>query len=140
MAPLQGLALAVAATAATAALAQDSSRQFGAVVCIAEAGARWTLKARGTLTRKRSGNDMLYELRTGEGSFAWRFATNAQGATSGVGPGYLMERMAPQLFKSSRVQDRRQRLDATGEIREQVASSALLLRIGSHCPARPPGP
>lgn len=130
--------LAVAAAAAGTAFAQDSSRQFDAVVCISEAGAPWTLKARGTLTRKRSGNDMIYELRTGEDSFSWRFATNAQGATTGVGPGYLMERMAPRLFKPSQVQDRRQRLDATGEIREHVASGALVLRIGSRCPAQAP--
>ena len=138
MARLKDLALAVAAATATTAFAQDSSRQLGAVVCISEAGAPWTLKARGTLTRKRSGNDMLYELRTGEDSFTWRFATNPQGASTGVGPGYLMERMAPQLFQSSQPGERRQRLDATGEIREHVASSALLLRIGSQCPAKLP--
>lgn len=137
--PLKSLAsLTFAAAAATTSFAQDSSRQFAAVVCISEAGAPWTLKARGTLARKRSGNDMLYELRAGDDAFAWRFATNPQGATTGVGPGYLMERMAPQLFKPSQVQDRRQRLDATGEIREHVGSSALLLRIGSQCPAKAP--
>ena len=131
-------ALAIAAAASITASAQDSSRQFDVVVCISEGGAPWTLKARGTLTRKRSGNDMMYALRTGEESFTWRFATNAQGATTGVGPGYLMERMAPQLFKPSQIEDRRQRLDATGEIREHVASSALMLRIGSTCPAKAP--
>ena len=130
-------ALALAATTATSALAQDSSRQFNAVVCTSEAGAPWALKARGTLTRKRSGNDMVYELRTGEESFTWRFATNAQGATTGVGPGYLMERMAPRLFESNPA-ERRQRLDATGEIRESAAANALVLRIGSSCPAKAP--
>lgn len=105
---------------------------------MAEAGAAWSLKARGTLTRKKTRDEMSYEFRTGEQSFSWRFVTSAQGATTGVGPGYLMERMAPELFKGSGVEERRQRLDATGEIREHVASHALVLRIGSSCPAKAP--
>ena len=126
--------------AAASALAQDGSRELGAVVCISEGGVPWTLKARGTLTRRKSRDAMNYEFKTGQDSYAWRFSTNPQGATTGVGPGYLMERMAPHLFKASKLEERRQRLDATGEIREHVAGSALVLRIGSQCPARAPRP
>jgi hypothetical protein len=128
------------ALATGVALAQDSARQFGAVVCISEAGAPWSVKARGTLTRKKSRDEMSYELRTRQESYTWRFSTNPQGATTSVGPGYLLERMAPQLFNASKPEERRQRLDATGEIREHVASTALMLRIGSKCPAKAPRP
>jgi hypothetical protein len=132
---VKSLAFLAAAFAATTALAQDSSREFGAVVCISEGGAPWSLKARGTLTRRKSRDEMNYEFRTGQDLFAWRFSTNPQGATTGLSPGYLMERVAPQIFKASSLDERRQRLDATGEIREHVAASALVLRIGAQCPA-----
>ena len=140
---------AIASSAAV--LANDSSRQFGAVICTSEAGGPWSVKARGTLTRTKSKNELIYELNVGEHSFAWRFVTTPQGATTGISPGFLIDRVArqPAISEESRQSPRgpinaaesagdvgrTQRLDATGEIREYGPSNALMLLIGSKCPA-----
>ena len=57
----------------SAAMAQDSSRSYAAVVCTSEASGPWAQKARGTLTRTRSGADLAYRFE-GEGqTLDWRF-------------------------------------------------------------------
>jgi hypothetical protein len=144
--------MTVAAIASSATvLANDSSRDFGAVICTSEAGGPWTVRARGTLTRTKSKNELIYELNAGEHSFAWRFVTTAQGSTTGISPGFLIDRFArqppiseesPQLprgpinaAESAGVVGRTQSLHATGEIREYGPSNALMLVIGSKCPA-----
>ena len=125
-----------------AALAEDS-RQFGAVICTSSAGAPWSEKARGTLTRTKSKDGVSYELKAGEHAFSWRFVTDPQGATSAFGPGFLLDRFAAQPAKEEEWPARRQSLYADGEIREQAPSGALVLVIGSKCPrakkaAQPP--
>ena len=119
---------------ATVALAQDSSRQFAAVVCISEATGPWNAKARGTLTRTKSKDELIYHLKVDDQSFSWRFVTNAQGATTATGPGYLLDRFGAGALAPDPA-DRRQTLYASGEIREFAPQSALLLAIGSKCPA-----
>ena len=119
---------------ATVALAEDSSRQFAAVVCISEASGPWNAKARGTLTRTKSREELIYQLKVGDESFSWRFVTNAQGATTVTGPGYLLERFGAGAPPSDPA-DRRQTLYASGEIREEAPTGALRLVVGSKCPA-----
>jgi hypothetical protein len=140
---------AVATGSSAAALANDSTRQFGAVICTSEAGGPWSVTARGTLTRTKSTNELIYVLKAGELSVTWRFVTTRQGATTGISPGFLIDRFAPQSPKSeesprgpinaaessSDITGRRQSLYASGEIREYSASNALALVIGSKCPA-----
>lgn len=144
---MTGFAIACSATV----LANDSSGEFGAVICTSEAGGPWSVKARGTLRRTKSTNELIYELNAGDHSFAWRFVTTAQGSTTGISPGFLMDRFARQpatseessqfprgpinAAESAGVVGRTQRLYATGEIREYGASNALMLVIGSKCPA-----
>jgi hypothetical protein len=143
--------MAVVAIASSAtALANASSREFGAVICTSEAGGPWILKARGTLTRTKSKNELIYELKAGEHSFAWRFVTTPQGATTGISPGFLIDRFARQPSSSEESPQfprgpinaaesagvgLSQSLFATGEIREYGSASALMLVIGSKCPA-----
>jgi hypothetical protein len=128
-----GLIAVVAIGNPAAALAEDS-RQFGAVICMSSAGAPWSEKARGTLTRTKSKDGVSYELKAGEHTFSWRFVTDPQGATSAFGPGFLMDRFAKQPAKEEEWPARRQSLYADGEIREYAPSSALVLLVGSKCP------
>lgn len=114
------------------ATADEASRHFTAVVCVSEAGGPWSLKARGTLTRKRSGNETLYTFKSGEHSFDWRFVASAEGNTTVQGPGPLMERFIPDKKSSERSQS----LGASGEIRESVGQDVLVLRLASACPAK----
>jgi hypothetical protein len=127
-----GLMAVVLAGSPAAALAQDS-RQFGAVICMSSAGAHWSEKARGTLTRTKSKAGVSYELKAGEHAFSWRFVTDSQGATTAFGPGFLMDRFA-RPAKEEEWPARRQSLYADGEIREYAPSSALVLLVGSKCP------
>ena len=115
-------------------LAEDAARQFAVVICISEAAGPWSAKARGTLTRTKSNEQLNYDLKVGNESFSWRFVTNAQGATTVTGPGYLLERFGAGAPPSDPA-DRRQTLYASGEIREEAPTSALRLVIGSKCPA-----
>lgn len=46
-----------------------------------------------------------------------------------------MDRFAAHPAKGEEAPDRRQSLYADGEIREYAASSALMLAVGSKCPA-----
>ena len=125
-----------------AALAQDSSRSYAAVVCTSEANGAWTLKARGTLTRTRSQADVAYRFEGAGQAFDWRFVTSAQGNTTVSGPGFLMERFgaAPKPAEgSAEPAERRQSVEATGELRESAGPNRLALLIGSNCPqAKPP--
>lgn len=131
-----------AALSGAAALAQDASRSYAAVVCTSEANGPWTLKARGTLTRTRSQADLAYRFESAGQAFDWRFVTSAQGNTTVSGPGFLMERFgaAPKSAEgSAQPPERRQSVEATGEIRESAGPSRLALLIGSKCPqAKPP--
>ena len=147
-------ALIAAMGSSGAALARNSWRPHSAVVCTSEANGPWILKARGTLTRTKSKNELLYEFKSSEHVFDWRFVTSPEGNTTALGPGLLMGRfIAPpkqpqqstdtprgpiNAAQSSDLGPRRQSLEATGEIREWAAKDALVLLIGSKCPnARP---
>jgi hypothetical protein len=135
--------LAAAAIASPAAALADDSRQFGAVICVAQAGAPWSEKARGTLTRTKSKDGVSYDLKAGEQSFTWRFVATPPDGTTAIGPGFLMDWFAAPPAKEEGWPARRQSLYADGEIREQGPSSALMLVIGSKCPgakkaAQPP--
>jgi hypothetical protein len=65
----------------------------------------------------------------------------AQGNTTVSGPKFLMERFgaAPKAAEGSGAAQRRQSVEATGEIRESAGPARLALLIGSKCPqAKPP--
>ena len=129
-------AIAAAASAlllgSTHGIADDAPRQFMAVVCISEAGGPWMLKARGTLTRTKSKSETAYSFKSSEHTFDWRFVASPQGNTTAQPPGFLMERFAP----AKKSGERSQNLGSSGEIREFAGADALMLRVGSACPAR----
>jgi len=121
-----------------AASAQDAPRSYAAVVCTSEANGPWTEKARGTLTRTRSQADLGYRFEGAGQAFDWRFVTSAQGNTTVSGPGFLMERFGAAP-KAAEPAERRQSVEATGEIRESAGANRLALLVGSKCPqAKPP--
>lgn len=126
--------IAFVALGSSAAALADDSRQFGAVVCVSQAGTPWREKARGTLTRTRSKDALTYEFKAGKDVFTWRFVTSAEGATTAFGPGLLLDRFA-EPAKTDEWPERKQSIYADGEIREYAPSSALMLRVGSKCPA-----
>jgi len=127
-------AIAVVAAASIAALSAayggegeaSTSRQQPAVVCTSEGGSPWIVKARGTLTRTKSKNEIIYDLDLGGQSYTWRFITSPQGSTTIVGPGFLLQSDAGA---------RSQQLYVTGEIREHAGPIILSLAIGSRCPS-----
>ena len=116
--------------------AADPPRQFGAVICTAEDSGPWRMRAQGTLKRTKSASELIYELDAAGDSFTWRFVTTAQGATTAISPGYLMDRFPVAAAQPASVAGRSQNLQATGEIRESGPSGALRLVIGSKCPTR----
>ena len=124
------------------ATAQDAPRSYAAVVCTSEANGPWTERARGTLTRTRSQAGLGYRFEGAGQAFDWRFVTSAQGNTTVSGPGFLMEHFGapPKTAEGSgEPAERRQSVEATGEIRESAGASRLALLIGSKCPqAKPP--
>ncbi|HEY7240768.1 MAG TPA: hypothetical protein VH600_16455 [Burkholderiales bacterium] len=115
------------------------SRQHVAVVCTSVAGGRWTQKALGTLTRtKKSERELVYRFKSADQAFEWRFVTSPQGNTTVSGPGFLMERfgVTPKGAPSQAGQ-RRQAVEATGEIRESAGPNSLALLIRTDCPGGP---
>ena len=107
----------------------STSRQQPAVVCTSEGGSPWILKARGTLTRTKSKNEIIYDLDLGGQRYSWRFITNPEGSTTIVGPGFLSQ---------SDAGPRAQQLYVTGEIHEYAGATILSLAVGSRCPTRDP--
>jgi len=150
-AQLAFLALMAAMSISDDLLAQNSSRPQSAVVCVSEANGPWILKARGTLTRTKSKTELLYEFKSADHVFDWRFVTSPAGNTTVLGPGLLIDRFVTSLKQPQPPQDiprgpinagqsselgpRRQSLEATGEIREWAAMDALVLLIRSKCPS-----
>jgi hypothetical protein len=94
-------------------LARNPSRAHSAVVCTSEANGPWVLKARGTLTRTQAKTELLYEFRSADHVFGWRFVTSREGNTTVLGPGLLLDRFLtpPQQPHSSDVDLRRQTLE-----------------------------
>jgi hypothetical protein len=129
------LPIALAIDATGGAFAQAASRQHVAVVCTSTAGGPWTQKALGTLTRTKSERELVYKFRSADQAFEWRFVTSAQGNTTVSGPGFLMERFgaAPKGAPSQPGQ-RRQSVEASGEIRESAGSASLVLLVRTDCP------
>ena len=127
--------IAVAAAASIAALSAaygsevSTSRQQPAVVCTSEGGSPWIVKARGTLTRTKSKNEIIYDLDLGGQRYTWRFITSPEGSTTIVGPGFLSQ---------SDAGPRAQQLYVTGEIHEYAGATILSLAVGSRCPTRDP--
>ena len=128
--------LVALAISATAAFAQATSRQHVAVVCTSAAGGPWTQKALGTLTStRRSERELFYRFRSADQAFEWRFVTSPQGNTTVSGPGFLMERFgAAPKGAASQGGQRRQSVEATGEIRESAGPNSLALLIRTDCP------
>ena len=128
------LALALAPVAG--AFGQATSRQHVAVVCTSAAGGPWTQKALGTLTRtQKSDRELLYRFKSADQAFEWRVVTSPQGNTTVSGPGFLMERFgAVPKGASSQPAQRRQSVEATGEIRESAGPASLALLIRTDCP------
>jgi hypothetical protein len=143
-------AIAVAAAASIAALSAayggegeaSTSRQHPAVACTSEGGSPWIVKARGTLTRTKSKNEIIYDLDLGGHSYTWRFITNPEGSTTIVGPGFLTDRLAGLPNNATKSQSdagpRGQQLYVTGEIHEYAGATILSLAVGSRCPTRDP--
>ena len=119
----------IAASSAADAGEASTSRQQPAVVCTSEGGSPWIVKARGTLSRTKSKNEIIYDLDLGGQSYTWRFITSPEGSTTIVGPGFLSQSDAGL---------RAQRLYVTGEIHEYAGPTILALAIGSRCPSRDP--
>ena len=122
-------AAAIAASSAAYAGEVSTSRQQPAVVCTSEGGSPWIVKARGTLTRTKSKNEIIYDLDLGGQSYTWRFITSPEGSTTIVGPGFLSQ---------SDAGPRAQQLYVTGEIHEYAGATVLSLTVGSRCPTRDP--
>src|SRR5712692_3950250 len=140
--------IAVAAAASIATLSAvyggelSTSRPHPAVVCTSESGSPWIVKARGTLTRTKSKNEVIYDLDLGGHSYTWRFITKPEGSTTIVGPGFLTDRLVGLPINAAESQSdvgpRGQRLYVTGEIHEYAGPTILSLAIGSRCPASDP--
>src|SRR2546428_292112 len=94
-----------------------------------EGGSPWIVKARETLIRTKSKNEIIYNLDLGGQSYTWRFITNLQGSTTIVGPGFLSQ---------SDAGPRAQQLYVTGEIHEYAGATILSLAVGSRRPTRDP--
>src|SRR5713101_4901187 len=73
----------------------STSRPHPAIVCISEGGSPWIVKARGTLTRTKSKNEVIYALDVGGHRYTWRFITTPEGSTTIAGPGFLTDRLGP---------------------------------------------
>lgn len=125
--------IAIVAIASSGAVADDS-RRFDAVVCTSAAGKPWIEKARGTLTRTRSKETLVYELKAGGETLTWRFVSDPPQGTNVIGPGFLMDVFAADAAKPGEWPERKQSIYADGEIREEAPSSALRLVVGSKCP------
>jgi len=129
--------IAVAAAASIAALSAayggegetSTSRQQPAVLCTSEGGSPWIVKARGTLIRPKSKNEIIYDLDLEGQRYSWRFITSPEGSTTIVGPGFLSQ---------SDAGPRAQQLYVTGEIHEYAGPTLLSLAVGSRCPTRDP--
>ena len=119
----------IASSSAAYAGEASTSRQQPAVVCTSEGGSPWIVKARGTLTRTKSKNEIIYDLDLGGQRYTWRFITSPEGSTTIVGPGFLSQ---------SDAGPRAQRLYVTGEIHEYAGPTILALAVGSRCPSRDP--
>jgi hypothetical protein len=120
----------------------STSQQYPAVACTSEGGGPWLVKERGTLTRTKSKNEVIYDLNLGEHSYTWRFITNPEGSTTIVGPGFLADRLVRPPVSAAESQSnagtRSQQLYVTGEIHEFAGPTLLALAIGSRCPTRDP--
>lgn len=126
--------IALVALAGPAPAAADDARQFNAVICVSQASAPWSEKARGTLKRIRSKDEVLYELTAGEHTLTWRFISKPPEGTTVVGPGFLLDLFGPEP-KADEWPERKQSIYADGEIREYAPSNALALVVGTKCPA-----
>jgi hypothetical protein len=133
MADARAIAVAAAASIAASSAAYggevSTSRQQPAVVCTSQGGSPWIVKARGTLTRTKSKNEIIYDLDLEGQRHSWRFITSPEGSTTIVGPGFLSQ---------SDAGPRAQQLYITGEIHEYAGPTILSLAVGSRCPTRDP--
>ena len=129
----------IASSSAAYAGEASTSRQQPAVVCTSEGGSPWIVKARGTLSRTKSKNEIIYDLDLGGHSYTWRFITSPEGSTTIVGPGFLTDRLVRPPVNAPESQSdagaRSQQLYVTGEIREHAGPIILSLAIGSRCPS-----
>lgn len=121
-----------------------------AVICTAKAGDRLAVRAHGTLTRTRAGNELRYRLQVKEQSYEWRFVTNDDKSTTIFGPGFLIGRVVEMpgpekgqkfprgpinALERSYVDPVSQSLHINGEIRERSSKTQLWAGQGTKCPS-----
>jgi hypothetical protein len=149
--PLQILAaLAVSCLGLACADPTTAYGEHPAVVCAAEAGSPLALRAQGTLTRTKIGNELRYRLNVKEHAYDWRFVTNDDKSTTIFGPGFLTGRLvqiqgqdkAPQFPRGPINAAERafaepvsQSLHINGEIRERSSKMQLWVGQGTKCPS-----
>lgn len=126
-----GTALGISVASSFGAAA-DASKRFAAVVCTSEANGPWVRKAEGTLVRTTAPNEVIYTFEGTGQTFEWRLMTSPQGNTTAIPPGFLIDRFITSKIDPA-PESRRQAIDATGEIRETAASSALALLMARDC-------
>ena len=149
--PLQIIvALAVSCLGPACADLTTAYGEHPAAVCAAEAGSPLGLRAQGTLTRTRQGNELRYRLDVKEHVYEWRFVTNDDKSTMILGPGFLTGRLvqipgqdkAPQFPRGPINAAERafaepfsQSLHINGEIRERNSKMHLWVGQGTKCPS-----
>lgn len=122
-----------------------------AVVCMSEAGGPVMLRAKGTLTRTKTRDELIYRLEVKEQTYDWRFITNTDRSTTILGPGLLIGKLVdmpkhdqPLQFPRGPINaadsgqyaaPRGQSLDVNGEIREYLGQIRLWVVPGTKCPS-----
>ena len=140
-------AAAVVGSAGAQPVAERSD--YPAIVCTAEAGGPFVVRAKAALTRTKVDNELRYQLRVKGQNYEWRFITNDDKSTTILGPGFLIGRLveAPRREKAlpsprgpinaaegTYPTSLRQSLDVNGEVRESGPAIRLWVGRGTECP------
>jgi hypothetical protein len=120
-----------------------------AVVCTSDAGrSPPVLRARGTLTRTKLQNELIYRLDLKEKTYEWRFITNVDKSITTMGPGFLIgdlvehpKRKQPLPFPRGPINAAdpdyppfpAQSVHVNGEVRETLGAIRLWVTSGTKC-------